>query len=312
MIKKYLHILLFIAVLLLAYECSYANDFMTPDFSDTPGGAKIGELVANITATAKKIHTASNKMMKFGDMLICASLHGKAAEVGIDPILNMRLIDLSLFIAGGIFYILGFIIMMVASFYMFDVAFNLVVSIILLPIGLSLWIFSWTKDKITPIVENIVYYTGLFIFLPLGIEIGSELVGTVIEKALSPEVWEIYEQDRSDILEEKLGLIQRPFLQILLSYIIAIKIIPLMADEFCQHFFGKALIGNPMKDNIAQIGAMLKKHTIDRAAKFAGDVAKHQTGETIKKAGQKMGGDNPGLISRSVAKYGEEMAKTKK
>jgi hypothetical protein len=254
MIKKYLHILLVIAIMLLACEYAFAaSDFDKPDFSTTPGGSEIGKLVGNINNMAKEIHKASNKMMKFGDMLICASLHGEAADVGIDPILEIRLIDLSLFFAGGIFYILGFMVMMVASFYMFDVAFNLVISIILLPLGLSLWLFAWTKDKVGIIMENIAYYTGLFIFLPLGILLGSEVVKTVIESALSPNVWQLYEQDRSDILEQQLGMIERPFLQILLSYIIAIKIIPLMADDFCSHFFGKALVGNPMKENLSQI-----------------------------------------------------------
>ena len=313
MIKKYLHILLFIAIMLLVCECAFAaSDFNKPDFSNTPGGSEIGKLIDNITKIAEKIHKASNNMMKFGDMLICASLHGKAADIGFSPFLEIRLIDLSLFFAGGIFYTLGFMIMMIASFYMFDVAFNLVVSIILLPIGLSLWLFAWTKDKISTILQNIAYYTGLFIFLPLGILLGSKLVETVIESALSPNIWELYEQDRSDILESQLGMIERPFLQILLSYIVAIKLIPLMADDFCTHFFGKSMIGNPMKENMTQVAQMLKKHTLDKAAKFAGDVVKHQTGTAIKKAGEKMGGNDPGLLSRSIARYGAEMAQTKK
>lgn len=314
MIKKCLYLLFFIMVLLLVSESSFAakaTTMDTPDFSTTPGGSHIGNLVSNITTMAKNIHTSSSKMMKFGDMLICASLHGKAAEIDL-IVANPKLIDLSLFLVGGIFYILGFIVMLVASFYMFDVAFNLLISIILLPLALSLWLFSWTKDSISIVMKNIAYYTGLFIFLPLGILIGKEIVYTVIEKALSPDIWEIYNNDQSDLIEAKLGLVQIPFLKILLSYIIAIKVIPLMADDFCTHFFGSALVGNPMKENISQIATMIKKHTVDKAAKFAKDVAKHQTGKTIKKAGEKMGGENAGLLSRSIASYGAEMAKTKK
>ncbi len=312
MIKKYLHILLVIAIMLLACEYAFA-DVATPDFSGTPGGSEIGKLVNNITNMAKEIHKASNKMMKFGDMLICASLYGKAAEIGVPFLPNIRLISLTLFFAGGIFYILGFMIMMIASFYMFDVAFNLVISIMLLPIGLSLWLFAWTKDKVSTIMLNIAYYTGLFIFLPLGILLGKTLVATVIDTALPTggDIWNIYNYDQSELLEDHLGIIQRPFLMILLSYILAIKIIPLMADDFCTHFFGAALVGNPMKENLAQLGNMVKKHTIDRAAKYAKDVAKHQTGNAIKNAGEKMGGENAGFVSRTIARYGAEMAKTK-
>ena len=96
MIKKYLYILLFIAALFLTCEYAIAAD--APDFSETPGGSEIDKLVNEITDMAKEIHRASNSMMKFGDMLICASLHGKAADIGIDPVLNIRIIDLSLFL----------------------------------------------------------------------------------------------------------------------------------------------------------------------------------------------------------------------
>ena len=40
-----------------------------------------------------------------------------------------------------------------ASFYMFDVAFNLSISIILLPLGIALWPFGWTKAKLKNIVS---------------------------------------------------------------------------------------------------------------------------------------------------------------
>lgn len=68
---------------------------------------------------------------------------------------------------------------------MFDVAFNLSLSIVLLPIALALWPFAWTRGKLKTVVESIAYYTGLFIFLPLGILIGAQLVVTIIEGAFT-------------------------------------------------------------------------------------------------------------------------------
>lgn len=311
MMRKLLHILFFVAVFTLISECAFAGAWSKPNFSATPGGEHIGKLVTKIETITMKIHEASTKMMRYGDMIICASLYGKAAEIDL-ILFKIQVVDLTLFIVGGIFYILGFFIMMIASFYMFDVAFNLIVTIILLPIALSLWLFSWTKDKLATVMQNIAYYTGLFIFLPLGILIGCKIVTVVIDDALSSNLESYFDRDRSEELEELLGLISLPFLKILLSYVLAIKIIPLMADDFCTHFFGKALAGNPMKENVAQIAQMVKKHTLDKVAKYAGDVIKHQTGTAIKNAGEKMGGENPGLLSRAISSYGANMAQTKK
>ena len=57
MIKKYLHILLVIAIMLLACEYAFAaSDFDKPDFSTTPGGSEIGKLVGNINDMAKTIY----------------------------------------------------------------------------------------------------------------------------------------------------------------------------------------------------------------------------------------------------------------
>ena len=143
-------------------------------------------LVNGITEMTRTISNASKEMMKIGDMLICNSLHGEAAQVkiGIEGFsVTLYLVALDIFVSGCVLYVLGFFISIIASFYMFDIAFNLSLSIVLLPIVLALWPFAWTKGKLKIVVESIAYYTGLFIFLPLGILIGTELVVTIIQNA---------------------------------------------------------------------------------------------------------------------------------
>lgn len=191
-IQKFLNTI-FAILLALSLPCSASAlpGFIGPPEMDV-AGIKItamDNLVDGVTNMADKINKASKEMMKIGDMLICNSLHGEAADVKLEvagiSIAKFKFISFDIFISGCVLYVLGFFIAVIASFYMFDVAFNLSLSIVLLPIALALWPFAWTRGKLKTVVESIAYYTGLFIFLPLGILIGAQLVVTIIEGAFT-------------------------------------------------------------------------------------------------------------------------------
>lgn len=278
------------------------------------GGEAMNNLSNKITSLAKTIHTASSKMLKFANMLYCNSLHGKAADWSIEiPALNWskswRVISFSLWFSAVILIFIGFLITVGASFYMFDIAFNLSITIILLPLGIALWPFGWTKAKLKNIINNIVYYTGLFIFLPLGITIANKLVSTVVADVFGGEqaLIDAFMNDQADVIEDNLSLFTLSFLQVLISYCVAFKIIPLMATEFCGHFFGGALAGNPISQKITQMIAKVHRKTTKPLAKYGKDVAKHQAGNTLKK----MGNENGNFAQRAIYRAGASLGKTK-
>lgn len=302
----YLILSVFIFCLIVAPVSARADGFNMDDLT------ALKELNEGVTNMALMINVASSKMMKFADMLVCNSIHGAASYFtfsvpGIISV-SVHIISIDIFISGCILYILGFFIMMMASYYMFDVAFNLAIALVMLPLGLALWPFGWTKDKLKPLIEGIVYYVGVFIFLPLGILIGVKLVENIVTEALGGMDYETaFYEDKSDLIKDNLGVFTLGFLKILLCYIVAMRIIPLMAVEFCQHFFGEALVGNPINEKITQALSILKDKTIGRASKYAGDVAKHQTGKAI----QNLGDKNGNVLERSMHSYGKNLAKTK-
>lgn len=325
--KKILISFLFIFSLCGGANTAYASIFdKLPEFKiDIPGiagfaGIKLGaldELNKNVYDMAKMINEASSEMMKFGDMLMCNALHGEASYMkpsfmGIT--FEIQLFDPEILLSGCIFYILGFFIMMICSFYMFDVAFNLSICMALLPIALALWPFGWTRDKLKSVIDSIVYYTGVFIFLPLGILISQKLVETVADNAIGAasggefDFRSAYNEDKADLIKDNLGIFTLPFLKILLCYVVAIRIIPLMANDFCNTFFGRALVGNPMSQTVSQLTSELKERTIGKMAKYGKDVVKHQLGKQIESAGNK----NGGFWARTVARYGKNMANTRK
>ena len=288
-IQKFLNTV-FAILLALSLPCSASAlpGFIGPPEMDV-AGIKItamDNLVDGVTNMADKINKASKEMMKIGDMLICNSLHGEAADVKLEvagiSIAKFKFISFDIFISGCVLYVLGFFIAVIASFYMFDVAFNLSLSIVLLPIALALWPFAWTRGKLKTVVESIAYYTGLFIFLPLGILIGAQLVVTIIEGAFTNS-----EGSPIDIMT--------------------------VFNEFCSHFFGGSLVGSPMSEKMTQAIAVANQKTIGKAAKFGKDVASHKIGKAIEKAGNKRDTEHGGsFLGRAMARYGKQMAKTKK
>ena len=307
---------IFISILLsLFIICSLTSKV----YADDLNFSSIDRLNNHIETMATHINHASSHMMMFADMLICHALHGEASYTsfsvpGIISI-NIHLVCLDILLSGVVLLALGFCIMLIASFYMFDVAFNISITVVLLPLGLALWPFGWTRDKLKPMIDSIAYYTGLFIFLPLGIFLGRKLVDGVADSSIQNtpscsgmSFVQAFDAGNSDCIRDNFGVFTFGFLKILLCYIVAMRIIPLMASQFCSYFFGESLAGSPLSETITQLGQTIKNHTVGRVVNYGRNVSKHQMGNAIKSAGDK----NGNFFERVIYNYGKNVAKTKK
>ena len=65
-------------------------------------------------------------------------------------------------------------------------------------------------------------------------------------------------------------------IKIFLSYVVALRVLPLMASEFYGHYFNGAFAGNPISEHVTQLLSGLKNKTVGKVAKYGKDVAKHQ------------------------------------
>jgi len=280
----------------------------------------MSRLKTSVVEMAKKINVASSQMMKFGDMLVCNAEHGENSYHQLNILMlsvSVHWTDPFTWTSGWILLILGFFIMMLAAFYIFDVAFNLAISLFLLPICLALWPFGWTKEKLKTNIEGITYYVGVFIFLPLGILIAVRIVRKVFEetllKGLASRDYQIsfedaFDQDKSDLIRDHLGIDSLDFWKIFFCYIVALRVIPLMATEFCTHFFSSSAVGHPMTDKIQQGVNVLKKATLGRAGRYGANVLKSTSGKMIRK----MGNENGDWLDRTLYRYGNNMAHRKR
>ena len=291
-------------------------DFLGFDVTLTKFKA-LNTLQKNVIDMTKRIHVASSSMMKFGDMLLCNAVHGEASYYSLPLMVitvTVHLVCFDTFISGAVFYIMGFFIMVLASFYLFDIAFNLTIAIILLPLGLALWPFAWTRDKLKKVVDSIVYYIGVFMFLPLGVVLATRVLEAVVDNSFKKDGFDFlaaYTEDKSDLLRDHLGVFTLGFLAVLLCYLVALKLIPLMATEFCSHFFGSGLAGNqssPLREKLEQAGKVMRERTVGRFSKYGKDAIVHRVGRSIEASGNSHGN----LIQRSIARYGKTLAKRKR
>ncbi len=311
--KKFLHIFPIVLMITFIPEQAHAAGFLSVVLEFIIGLFKtspLQQLSDYIIRIAEGVNDSASDMMRFGDMLLCSSLHGSAADWDIMGVVSFKVFAPSIFLSGSILYAIGFLIMILTSFYLFDAAFNLCISIVLLPLALALWPFGWTRDRLKTIIHSIVYYVGLFIFLPLGVLIAKELAFEAVRSAFAPEVFDFnaaYEQDQSDLIEEKLGVFCLPFLKVLLCYVVAMRIIPLMAQDFCKHFFSAPLAGTPISDRLTDVAKSIAKQG-KKVGKYGKDVAKHSAGKGLENFGNKLGNN---FIGRTIARYGKQTAKTR-
>ncbi len=306
--KKYITFIILLFIFCISAAVAFADDNPIRNIT------ALSQLRKYILDMVKNVNESSSEMMKIANMLICNAIHGKSSYVTLTDIGlvsgKVHLVNPMFLLCGVILYVIGFLILMLASFYMFDIALNIAVTLLILPLGLALWPFGWTKDKLSIMIKSIVYYTGLFIFLPLGILIGVDIVKVAAENIMAPgsDLYKAFADDNAEELSKIFGLSSLGLLKILLCYIVALRIIPLMATEFCNHFFGGSLLGNSLHDKFSQFSEILKKQTVDRFGKYGKNVAKAQAGHMIQKAGNK----NGNFLDRAIYNYGKKVAKTKK
>ena len=154
---------------------------------------------------------------------------------------------------------------------------------------MSLWLFGWTKDYLKKVIDSITFYTGLFIFLPLGILLAKEIVQAVVDGVIvqHTNIETLFKEDNADAIKDVFGLFTMSVLKLIICYMLAFKIIPTMADEFCKHFFDKNLAGSPLGDKIKQIVDKTKNAIKKKVGGYAGDVLKasdFKVGNSVEKS----------------------------
>ncbi len=325
---------------------SLCTQLKNQQLADKSGGSLGGGIIpdkvlTSIYETTKKINDKTALMLTMGHSLTCHAVHAGKQSVTILSVELFDYPDFSVWLCGAIIYVVGFMMTMSITFYVVDIAFKLGFAVIMLPIGISLWPFSVTKDKLTTLISIILKSAGVFVFLAITVSYALNLVDSATSMNLTDEMpefalavmkdtarsqgldWDnlggmeklffMINNNATDAIAQNFTLFSLYFLVLMFAMVYGFKLIGSTIEDYVDKFFPDKAFGKaaPMHGSLTQAVDFMKSHTVDKAASWAGDVAKTQAGRVVQGTGKLMTGKyndsikhymkNPGDISRNIA-----------
>ena len=276
---------------------------------------------SNLYDTTKSISDAVATISILGDTLMCHASHAAKKKIEFGPIELASYPDLSIWMCGGIVYFFGFMLLLSIAFYLVDISFKLGMAVVLLPIGIALWPFEWTRDKLTKIISIILKNAAIFIFLALTVSYALNMATTAIGNL--DEIFEAINTSNSDVISQTFTLFSIHFLIVVAAFAYGMKLVGSTVPDYVDKFFpdggfGGGKSSSPIHHSATQMLDFAKKKVAAPVASFAGDVVKTQGGKALATAGKAMRGGyhqqfvkavhNPkeavGLVSAKIADKG--------
>lgn len=330
------------------------NQLKSQHLTNNQGGKSLGgeiipdNVLISIYNTTKNISDKVALVLTLGHSLTCHAVHAGKNEISLMGISLFDYPDFSVWLCGAIIYVVGFMMTLSISFYVADIAFKLGFAVIMLPIGIALWPFSLTKNKLSLLISIILKNAAIFLFLAITVSYAFNLIEAALNAKISDEVpessplmlalkevftgsssqqnWDsatgiqklffLVSNNMTDLISKNFTLFSSYFLVMLCALIYAFKLIgstiPDYVDKmFPDHVFGGGMGASPIHGAMTQGMDFVKKNTIDKAASWAGDVVKTQTGRAMTGVGNLVSGKynnqikhywkNPGNITKGVA-----------
>ena len=312
------------------------------------GGIIPDSVFTKIYATTKNINDKVAILLTLGHSLTCHAVHAGKHVVSIAGVQLFDYPDFSVWLCGAIIYMVGFMMTISISFYVADIAFKLGFAIIMLPIGIALWPFPLTKDKLSQIISIMLKNAAIFVFLAITVSYALNLVDAALNTNLADETpqgsslfshlktvmaaaqsgldWDkangmqklffAINNNMTDIISENFVLFSSYFLVMLCALIYGFKLVGSTIPDYVDKFFpdkafGGGMAASPMHNMMTQGMDFVKKNTVDKAASWAGDVVKTQTGRAMAGVGNLVSGkyngqiknywNNPGNITQDMA-----------
>ena len=144
-------------------------------------------VLTSIYNTTKLINDKVALLLTLGQSLTCHAVHAGRESVDILGVELFKYPDISVWICGLIIYLVGYMMTISITFYVVDIAFKLGFAIIMLPIGIALWPFPPTKDKLTFLISIILKSAAIFVFLSLTVTYTVTLIDSALDMDLEPK-----------------------------------------------------------------------------------------------------------------------------
>ena len=250
------------------------------------GGPIPDEVLESIYNTTHNISNSVMLVSILGDTLMCHATHAAKENLEIFGIYLGSYPNIPIWLCGAVIYFFGFMLILSITFYVVDISFKLGFAIILMPIGIALWPFEKTKDKIVILISIFLKSAAIFSFLAITV---AYTLG-MLSEALSglKEVFEAIAQNDTDYIGNTFTLDATTFLLVVTALAYGMKLIGSSLPEYVDKFFPDKAFGgaSPMHHLSTQAMDFAKKKVVEPVATFAGNVAETQLGKGAEKVGK--------------------------
>lgn len=285
----------------------------------SPGGGIIPDVVLqSIYATTFNITNATSLILVLGHALTCHATRTDKQSVDLGPITLATYPNIPVWLCGAIIYFMGFMITLSITFYLVDIAFKLGFMVIVLPIGIALWPFPPTKNKLSIIISTILKNAAIFVFLGLTVSYTINLLSSAVGDLA--DVFLDIDTNKTDDIAEKFQLASTSFLIIVFALAYGMKLIGSAIADYADKFFpdnmfGKGQSASPIHGAMTQAMDFAKTELVAPAASYASDVASTQMGKATVAIGNKLAGDGKGargFVGGMMMRVGKKMQQHKK
>lgn len=261
-----------------------------PNATFSGGGIIPDALLQEIYQTVRRISDTTADILVMGQALTCHAVYADKKPLGVGDYYLVSFPNIGGWLSGAIVYFFGFMMTLSITFYLVDVAFKLGFAIIMLPIGIALWPFPPTKDKLIIIISIILKSAGIFAFLSLTVAYAYELVNASLEG--TDVLYKSIDNNKLDYVDSHFSLATTNFLMVLFALAYAMKLIGSTIKDYVDKFFPDQVFGgaSPIHGAMTQAMDFAKKKAVDPVASYAKDVAMTQTGNALKFGGKVMAG----------------------
>lgn len=261
--------------------------------SSLGGGIIPDSVLSNIYNTTRNISDATALLMVLGHALTCNAVHANNWTVSILGITLMSVPNIPVWICGAIIYVVGFFLTLSVTFYLVDIAFKLGFAVIMLPIGIALWPFPITKDKLVILISIMLKNAAIFVFLAMAVSYALNLIDSVIGGM--DDIFQKIDNNETDTVSREFNFSSTRFLLVMGALIYGIKLVGSAVADYADKFFPDQAFGggqkaSPIHGSMTQSMDFVKKKAVDPVTSWAGDKARKQVGKATAGVGKLMTG----------------------
>ncbi|HCU58810.1 MAG TPA: hypothetical protein DIC64_02390 [Alphaproteobacteria bacterium] len=249
------------------------------------------DVLVGIYDTTKKISDNILFVSILGDSLMCHATHAGEHSVKIMGVNLFAYPDVPIWLAGAIIYFFGFMMVLSICFYVVDISFKLGFAIILMPVGIALWPFEKTKDKLSILISIFLKSAAIFPFLAISVAYTLGMLAQSLGGL--KDIFIAITQNDTDFVSENFSLGSTSLLLVVTALAYGMKLIGTAVDDFANKFFPEKAFGkegSPMHHLATQAMDFAKQKVVQPVASLAHDITKTQAGKVTEKAGNLLQG----------------------